>query len=41
MNLLTPDGKRIKVYLFVATLPYSQYAFVKPCLDMKQFTWLK
>ena len=41
MNLLTPDGERIKVYLFVATLPYSQYSFVKPCLDMKQDTWLK
>lgn len=41
MSILTPDGERIKVYLFVATLPYSQYSFVKPCLDMKQETWLK
>lgn len=41
MSILSPDGERIKVYLFVATLPYSQYSFVKPCLDMKQDTWLK
>lgn len=34
-------GEIIKVYLFVATLPYSQYSYVKPCLDMKQNTWLK
>lgn len=38
MSILTTDGERIKVYLFVATLPYSQYSFVKPCLDMKQDT---
>ena len=34
-------GEIIKVYLFVATLPYSQYSYVEPCLDMKQGTWLK
>lgn len=34
-------GEVIKVYLFVATLPYSQYSYVEPCLDMKQNTWLK
>lgn len=34
-------GEMIKVYLFVATLPYSQYSYVEPCLDMKQNTWLK
>jgi transposase len=34
-------GEIIKVYLFVATLPYSQYSYVEPCLDMKQNTWLK
>jgi transposase len=33
-------GEIIKVYLFVATLPYSQYSYVEPCLDMKQDTWL-
>ena len=41
MSILTTDGEKIKVYLFVATLPYSQYSFVKPCIDMKQETWLK
>ena len=34
-------GEIIKVYLFVATLPYSQYSYVEPCLDMKQNTWLR
>jgi len=31
-------GEVIPVYLFVATLPYSQYSYVEPCLDMKQDT---
>lgn len=34
-------GEIITVYLFVATLPYSQYSYVEPCLDMKQDTWLR
>lgn len=34
-------GEMINVNLFVATLPYSQYSYVEPCLDMKQNTWLK
>lgn len=34
-------GELIKVYLFVATLPYSQYSYIEPCLDMKQNTWLQ
>ena len=34
-------GEIIKVYLYVATLPYSQYSYVEPCLDMKQNTWIK
>ncbi|MDO9517418.1 MAG: IS21 family transposase [Methanosarcinaceae archaeon] len=34
-------GEVITVYLFVATLPYSQYTYVEPCLDMKQDTWMK
>lgn len=34
-------GEIIPVYLFVATLPYSQYSYVEPCFDMKQNTWLK
>lgn len=33
-------GDTIKVYLFVGTLPYSQYTYVEPCLDMKQATWI-
>ena len=33
-------GELVKVYLFVATLPYSQYSYVESCLDMKQNTWL-
>lgn len=31
----------IKVYLFVATLPYSQYTYVEACPDMKQKTWIQ
>ena len=34
-------GEVITVYLFVGTLPYSQYSYVEPCLDMKQHTWLR
>lgn len=34
-------GEIINAYLFVATLPYSQYSYVEPCLDMKQDTWIK
>lgn len=30
-----------KVYLFVACLPFSRYAFVEPTLDMRQDTWLE
>ena len=37
----TTTGEFITVYLFVATLPYSQYSYVEPCLDMKQDTWLR
>lgn len=37
----TSTGEIITVYLFVATLPYSQYSYVEPCLDMKQDTWLR
>ncbi len=29
-----------KVFFFVAVLPYSQYTYVEPCLDMKQDTWI-
>ncbi|MBP8641019.1 MAG: IS21 family transposase [Oscillospiraceae bacterium] len=34
-------GEIIPVYLFVATLPYSQYSYVEPCLNMKQEAWLR
>jgi len=34
-------GEIIRVYLFVATLPYSQYSYVEACPDMKQDTWLR
>lgn len=33
--------KAIKVYLYVATCPYSQYSYVEACLDMKERTWLE
>lgn len=33
-------GNRSTVYLFVAALPFSRYAFVEPCLDMKQESWM-
>ncbi len=42
MSITSKDtGEIITIYLFVATLPYSQYSYVEPCLDMKQNTWLK
>ena len=34
-------GESSKVYLFVGTLPYSQYSYVEPCLDCKEHTWLR
>lgn len=34
-------GEMITVYLFVGTLPYSQYSYVEPCLDMKMDTFLR
>lgn len=41
MHLTDPvTGQHTKVYLFVACLPFSRYAFVEPTLDMKQGTWL-
>lgn len=41
MELVDRDsGEVIKVHLFVACLPYSQYAYVEPTLDEKQDTWL-
>lgn len=31
----------VKVYLFVAVLPYSQYVYVQPCLDMRMETFIR
>lgn len=42
MRLTDPvAGQAMRVYLFVATLPFSRYAFVEPALDMRQDTWLR
>lgn len=42
MTIVDPiTGEVHKAYLFVATLPYSQYSYVEACLDMKQNTWLR
>ena len=41
MQLTDPvTGETSRVYLFVACLPFSRYAFVEPALDMRQDTWL-
>lgn len=37
----TATGEIVKVYLFVATLPYSQYAYVEPTCDMKMDTFIR
>ena len=35
------DGDKVyPVYLFVAALPYSQLAYVEPCLNMNEQTWI-
>ncbi|MBQ1340136.1 MAG: hypothetical protein IIY35_05885, partial [Ruminococcus sp.] len=34
------EGKAYPVYLFVAVLPYSQLAYVEPCLNMNEQTWI-
>ena len=33
-------GNSSKVYLFVATLPFSMYCFAKACLTMKEEDWI-
>jgi transposase len=33
-------GETITAYLFVSVLPYSCYAYVEPCLNMKSETWI-
>lgn len=37
----TATGEIVKVYLFVAVLPYSQYAYVEPTCDMKMDTFIR
>ena len=41
MQLHTGADKPKTVYLFVACLPFSRYAFVHPSLDMSQDSWLR
>ncbi|TFC84013.1 IS21 family transposase [Cryobacterium sp. TMT3-29-2] len=42
IQLLDPTtGEISKVYLFVACLPFSRYAFVEASLDMRQESWLR
>ena len=42
MQLVDPaTGEISKVYLFVACLPFSRYAFVEACLEMRQDSWLR
>lgn len=33
-------GEDLKAYVFIATLPYSQYSYVEAFLDMKSANWL-
>ena len=37
----TATGEVVKVYLFVATLPYSQYSYVEPTREMKMEAFLR
>ena len=37
----TSTGEVITVYLFVGTLPYSQYSYVEPTLDMKMDSFIR
>ena len=37
----TATGEVVTVYLFVATLPYSQYSYVEPTRDMKMDTFIR
>lgn len=34
-------GEIITIYLFVGTLPYSQFSYVEPCLNMKMDTFIR
>lgn len=37
----TSTGEVMTIYLFVGTLPYSQYSYVEPTLDMKMDTFIR
>ena len=37
----TSTGEVVTVYLFVGTLPYSQYSYVEPTLDMKMDSFIR
>lgn len=37
----TSTGEIVTVYLFVATMPYSQYSYVEPTRDMKMDTFIR
>ena len=37
----TSTGEVVTVYLFVATMPYSQYSYVEPTRDMKMDTFIR
>lgn len=37
----TSTGEVVTVYLFVGTLPYSQYSYVEPMLDMKMDSFIR
>ncbi|MDD3223094.1 MAG: IS21 family transposase [Lachnospiraceae bacterium] len=37
----TSTGEVMTVYLFVGTLPYSQYSYVEPTIDMKMDTFIR
>lgn len=37
----TSTGEIVTVYLFVATMPYSQYSYVEPTVDMKMDTFIR
>jgi hypothetical protein len=30
-----------KVYIFVGSLPFSQYTYIEPCLNMKEKSWIE
>ncbi len=37
----TSTGEIVTVYLFVGTLPYSQYSYVEPTIDMKMDSFIR